>query len=184
MLTLLLGGARSGKSALALRLAASSPPPVTFIATADAGDEEMAARILAHRHERPTSWSTVEEPVHLARAVGSVAEERTVVIDCLTLWVANMIEAGYDDAGVLSAADTLAPMAWGRPGRVIAVSNEVGSGIVPMSPLSRRYRDLLGRVNVSFAHHAGEAFLVVAGRVLPLLAVMPSGDPGPVPATQ
>ena len=169
MLTLLIGGARSGKSALALRMAADGAAPVTFIATAQALDEEMAARISAHRSERPRSWSTVEAPLHLGRALDDVAGNATVVVDCLTLWVANLVEAGWDDEAVSSAADAVASVARARPGAVVVVSNEVGSGIVPMEPLSRRYRDLLGRVNTIFSHHASEAFLVVASRVVPLL---------------
>ncbi|MGA3217827.1 MAG: bifunctional adenosylcobinamide kinase/adenosylcobinamide-phosphate guanylyltransferase [Acidimicrobiales bacterium] len=169
MLTFLIGGARSGKSALALQMASAGRPPVTFIATAPARDAEMKARISAHRSERPSSWSTIEAPVHLGQALREVADDATVVIDCLTLWVANLVEAGYDDGAVTGAADDLAPSASARSGLVVVVSNEVGSGIVPMAPLSRRYRDLLGRVNTAFSQHAGQAFLVMAGRVVPLL---------------
>ncbi len=169
MLTVLIGGARSGKSALALQLAGGGTAPVTFIATAEARDAEMNARISVHRSERPGAWSTIEAPVHLGRALEDVPADATVVIDCLTLWVANLIEAGYDDGAVTAAAEDVAPAGSRRSGRVIVVSNEVGSGIVPLEALSRRYRDLLGRVNTTFCHHAGEAFLVVAGRVVPLL---------------
>jgi len=169
MLTFLIGGARSGKSALALQMASAGRPPVTFIATAQARDAEMEARISSHRSERPRSWSTIEAPVHLGQALREVADDATVVIDCLTLWVANLVEAGYDDGAVTGAADDLAPSASARSGLVVVVSNEVGSGIVPMAPLSRRYRDLLGRVNTAFSQHAGQAFLVMAGRVVPLL---------------
>jgi adenosyl cobinamide kinase/adenosyl cobinamide phosphate guanylyltransferase len=169
MLTFLIGGARSGKSALALQLASAGTAPVTFIATAQARDAEMSARISAHRSERPGSWSTLEAPVQLGQALREVTDDATVVIDCLTLWVANLVEVGYDDGSVTAAAEDLAALACGRSGRVIVVSNEVGSGMVPMETLSRRYRDELGRVNTTFCHHAGEAFLVVAGRVVPLL---------------
>jgi adenosyl cobinamide kinase/adenosyl cobinamide phosphate guanylyltransferase len=170
MLTFLVGGARSGKSALALQLAAAGTGPVTFIATGQALDAEMEARISAHRAQRPLSWSTIEAPLHLGRALAEVPDGTTVVIDCLTLWVANLAEAGSDDDAVAGAAEDLARLASGRPGIVVVVSNEVGSGIVPMAPLSRRYRDLLGRVNAIFSQHAGQAFLVVASRVVPLLA--------------
>jgi adenosyl cobinamide kinase/adenosyl cobinamide phosphate guanylyltransferase len=169
MLTFLIGGARSGKSALALQLAAAALAPVTFIATAQALDAEMAGRIAAHRSERPRSWSTVEAPLDLGRALREVAGDATVVIDCLTLWVANLLEAGGDDEAVTGAAGAVAAHGAARSGVVVAVSNEVGSGIVPMEPLSRRYRDLLGRVNAIFSHHADQALLVVAGRVVPLL---------------
>jgi adenosyl cobinamide kinase/adenosyl cobinamide phosphate guanylyltransferase len=161
-LTFLLGGARSGKSALALELASRSGGPVTFIATATAGDEEMAARIAAHREERPGEWVTVEEPVRLAEALA--AADGTVVVDCLTLWVANLLEAQI--AGIEEQAADAAAIAAGK--RTIAVSNEVGLGVVPATPLGRHYRDVLGRVNAAWADAAEATLLVVAGRALPL----------------
>jgi len=175
MLTLLLGGARSGKSALALELASTGAAPVTFLATAEASDDEMAQRIALHRSERPGSWGTVEEPVELEKACRVIADGTTIVVDCLTLWVANLLAAGHDDDAAVAAACAVAALCADRPGKVIAVSNEVGSGIVPTDNfLSRRYRDLLGRVNMVFAEHAEDAFLVVAGRVLPLLPTKPA----------
>lgn len=180
MLTLLLGGARSGKSALAVRSACAGPAPVTFLATAEALDEEMARRIARHRAERPASWATVQEPLEVEKAFLDIADSATVVLDCLTLWVANLLGAGYEDDDVLLMAGAVAALAADRPGEVIAVSNEVGSGIVPTDNLlSRRYRDLLGQVNMVFAERAAEAFLVVAGRVL---ALQPLSPPVPVPA--
>jgi adenosylcobyric acid synthase len=161
-LTFLLGGARSGKSALAAELAGDGP--VTFVATGTAGDEEMAERIALHRAERPAGWITVEEPVALRDAVASA--EGTVVVDCLSLWVANLFEAGWADADVEAEAAETARVATGR--RTIAVSNEVGLGVVPATPLGRRYRDVLGRVNASWADAAEDAYLVVAGRALRL----------------
>jgi adenosyl cobinamide kinase/adenosyl cobinamide phosphate guanylyltransferase len=158
-LTLLLGGARSGKSSLAVDLASRAGGPVTFIATATAGDEEMADRIAAHRGERPGDWTTVEEPLHLRQALE--AAEGTVVVDCLSLWVANLLEADMEIDAEAAA------VAAGR-GRTIAVSNEVGLGIVPATPLGRRYRDVLGRVNAEWADAAETTLLVVAGRALPL----------------
>ena len=161
-LTFLLGGARSGKSALALSLAGDGP--VTFVATGTAGDEEMAERIERHRAERPAGWVTVEEPVALRDAVA--AAEGTVIVDCLSLWVANLFEAGWADADVEAEGAAAAQVAAGR--RTIAVSNEVGLGVVPATPLGRRYRDVLGRVNASWAAAAEDAYLVVAGRALRL----------------
>jgi adenosyl cobinamide kinase/adenosyl cobinamide phosphate guanylyltransferase len=177
MLTLLLGGARCGKSALAVGLAQAHPTqaPVTFLATAEPRDEEMAARVAAHRAERPEAWHTLEEPLHLPEAFERLGPATTVVVDCLTLWVSNMMEAGWDDAKILRSAAGTACLAGERPGLVVAVSNEVGSGIVPAEPLSRRYRDLLGRVNTVFAEHAADAFLVVAGHVLALQSPPSSG---------
>jgi len=135
-----------------------------LIATAEARDDEMAARIAAHRAERPATWRTVEEPLDLAAALRSEAAG-AVVVDCLSLWVANALEAGRD-----VEADTAAAIgaARERPGRTIVVTNEVGMGIVPVHPVARSYRDVLGRVNARWSLAADRALLVVAGRTLPL----------------
>ena len=168
MLSLLLGGARSGKSALALTMAASYGEPVVFIATAEALDDEMAGRINAHRRQRPAGWATVEEPLEVGTVLGRLPPGVTAVLDCLTLWVSNLMGGGLDDQAVLNQARDAAISAAGRPGRLIAVTNEVGWGIVPADPLTRRYRDLLGGVNACFSARAHEALLVVAGRALAL----------------
>jgi adenosylcobinamide kinase / adenosylcobinamide-phosphate guanylyltransferase len=168
-LTLLIGGARSGKSTLAVRMASSGPSPITMVATAEPLDDEMAARIASHRSERPSRWATIEAPLDLGPALSSTTDEGTVVIDCLTVWVANLLGAGRTDTEVLARAGKVAALAAERPGKVVVVSNDVGSGIVPGDALSRRYRDLLGRVNSAFAELAADAFLVVAGRVVPLM---------------
>lgn len=164
-LVVLLGGARSGKSALAVRLAAERGAPVTFVATAQAGDEEMAERIRRHRRERPAEWSTIEEPLDLVAAVERAPASDTLVVDCLSLWIANVLET-VDD--VEDRAEAAAATAAARSGLTVAVSNEVGLGIVPATPLGRRYRDVLGRVNTIWADVADEALLVVAGRALRL----------------
>jgi adenosyl cobinamide kinase/adenosyl cobinamide phosphate guanylyltransferase len=156
-LVLYLGGARSGKSRLAVERAGANAAPVTFIATGEAGDDEMAARIEAHRLERPPEWTTVEEPLDLAGALRSVPSGDTALVDCLTLWVAN---GGGDDAALEAAT--------GRDGLTIAVSNEVGLGIVPANAPAREYRDALGRVNAAWAAAADEAWFVVAGKTLRL----------------
>jgi adenosylcobinamide kinase / adenosylcobinamide-phosphate guanylyltransferase len=156
-LTLLIGGARSGKSSLALRLAEGE---VVFIATAEAGDAEMAERIDAHRAERPPSWQTVEAPIDLAAALRDAPPDACVIVDCLTLWVANTMDE--------QPAREAAALAAGRPGRTIVVTNEVGLGIVPDNELARTYRDLLGRVNAIWADAADRVLLVVAGRTLEL----------------
>jgi adenosylcobinamide kinase/adenosylcobinamide-phosphate guanylyltransferase len=163
-LVLLLGGARSGKSSLAVRLAEREGAPVVFVATAEAGDEEMAARIEQHRAERPATWRTVEEPVALERALVEVPPGTTAIVDCLSLWVANVFETQPVEA----LADSAARSAAAREGLTIAVSNEVGLGIVPDNALARRYRDVLGRVNATWAALADEVYLVVAGRRLRL----------------
>lgn len=167
-LTVLTGGMRSGKSRLAVRLAAASGDDVVVLATAEPRDDDMAARIRRHRAERPDDWATVEEPVDLAEALAATPADATVVVDCLTLWVSNLIDRGREDAEVLDHASRAARLAAGRHGATIVVTNEVGGGVIPANPLARRYADLLGRVNAVWAEHADRAYLVVAGRVLPL----------------
>jgi adenosylcobinamide kinase/adenosylcobinamide-phosphate guanylyltransferase len=180
-LVLVLGGARSGKSTFAERLAAerAGAAGVLYVATAEALDDEMAARIARHRAARPDAWRTLEEPrdigpaveLALARAVADV-----VLVDCLTLWVSNLLLAGGDetalpteeqaDARIRAAVEPL--LRAHRRGRAttIMVSNEVGMGLVPPYPLGRLYRDLLGRINAWVAREADEVYLLVAG--LPL----------------
>ena len=167
-LVLLLGGARSGKSRLALELATASDADVTFLATAEALDEEMAERIAAHRTERPNGWATLEEPLELERALSQVAAGATCIVDCLSLWVSNLLLRGDSAAKVEAAARATAARAAARPGLTIAVTNEVGLGVVPTTPLGRSYRDLLGVVNRTWADASHHAALVVAGRLLPL----------------
>jgi adenosylcobinamide kinase/adenosylcobinamide-phosphate guanylyltransferase len=163
-LVLYLGGARSGKSRLALARAAAAGKPVVFVATGEALDDEMAERIARHREERPSGWATVEEPLELGRALEQAPAAATVVVDCLSLWVANVFERSPAE----QLADAAAGLAAARPGLTVAVSNEVGLGIVPDNELARRYRDVLGRVNATWAAAADEAYLVVAGRSLRL----------------
>ncbi|HEY4346488.1 MAG TPA: bifunctional adenosylcobinamide kinase/adenosylcobinamide-phosphate guanylyltransferase [Gaiellaceae bacterium] len=164
-LTLLIGGARSGKSALAVRRALAYSD-VVFLATGEARDEEMAERIDRHRDERPAGWHTVEEPLRLAEAIGEVAVDACLIVDCLSLWVANLIE--HPAAEIEREAIAAAELAAHRSGPTIAVTNEVGLGIVPVTPLGRAYRDALGRVNAIWASAAAEALFVVAGRTLRL----------------
>lgn len=163
-LTFLVGGARAGKSALAVRRARGFGGPVVFVATAEPRDAEMAERIARHREERDPGWETVEAPIDLGGALTAAPAAACVVVDCLTLWVANLLER--DEAEVVALAAGAARLAAERPGPTIAVSNEVGMGVVPASALGRRYRDLLGRVNAVWADAASEAALVVAGRPL------------------
>jgi adenosyl cobinamide kinase/adenosyl cobinamide phosphate guanylyltransferase len=164
-LVFLVGGARSGKSALAVRLAAETNAPVVFVATGEAGDDEMAERIARHRAERPGAWQTIEAPQDLVGALYAVPVDACVVVDCLSLWVANVFEG---DTDVEEAARASIEVATSRTGTTIAVSNEVGLGVVPATPLGRAYRDALGRVNAIWARAADEAFFVVAGRTLRL----------------
>jgi adenosyl cobinamide kinase/adenosyl cobinamide phosphate guanylyltransferase len=166
---LLLGGARSGKSDLACQLAAESGRDVSVVATATPGDLEMAARIERHRGSRPAHWQTIEEPVDLAGAVASCDLQRFLIVDCLTLWVSNLLGDGHSPDDVIDRAASLANELAGR--NAVVVSNEVGLGIVPANEMAREYRDTLGAVNARFAARAERALLMVAGRALDL--VMP-----------
>jgi adenosyl cobinamide kinase/adenosyl cobinamide phosphate guanylyltransferase len=166
-LVVLLGGARSGKSALAVDLARRRDAPVTVVATAEARDDEMAARIATHRAARPAEWETIEEPLELAAAIARVPPASTLVVDCVSLWIANLLERRGVDAAEREGCFA-ATAAAARAGLTVAVSNEVGLGVVPATPLGRAYRDVLGRVNAVWADAADDALFVVAGRALRL----------------
>jgi adenosyl cobinamide kinase/adenosyl cobinamide phosphate guanylyltransferase len=166
-LTLLIGGARSGKSRAAVRLATTSGRPVVVIATGEAGDDEMADRIRRHQAERPSDWATVEEPLDLADALSSAADA-FVIVDCLTLWVANLLGQELSDDEIVERATEAAALAARRAGDTAVVTNEVGMGVIPDNPLGRRYADLLGWVNATWAGAADETRLMVAGHALRL----------------
>lgn len=162
---LIFGGARSGKSALAERRAANSGLEVIYIATAAAGDEEMTRRIAHHRQRRPGEWRTVEEPVQLAAALRTEASpQRCLLVDCLTLWLSNLLLGAGLEPERSRLLETLAIL----PGRIILVSNEVGWGIVPMNELSRRFSDEQGRLNQAVASVCDRVTLVAAGLPLEL----------------
>jgi adenosyl cobinamide kinase/adenosyl cobinamide phosphate guanylyltransferase len=167
-LGLIVGGARSGKSRAAVALAGRTGRPVVFVATAEARDDEMADRIGRHRAERPAGWVTVEEPLSLAAALGAAAAGACVIVDCLSLWVANLMEAGWDAPRIEREAASAATVAAGRGAPTVAVTNEVGMSIVPDNALARAYRDVLGRVNAEWAAAAGWTVLAVAGRLVEL----------------
>ncbi len=188
MLIAFTGGARSGKSTAALSAAASARAPVTFIATAEAGDDEMTERIERHRADRPPAWTTIEAPIQVAQAVEQVDAEATIVIDCLSMWVSNRMlaegaaletrlgsEPGAGERfsadcarSIVADASDLGERLRERSCTAIVVTNEVGSGIVPATPLGRAYRDVLGSVNQAVFAAADRAYLVVAGRLLEL----------------
>ena len=170
-LTVLTGGVRSGKSAAALAAAAASGAAVVFLATAKPGDDDMAGRIERHRAERPAGWTTLEAPRDLAAAVDAVDPDATLIIDCLGLWVTNRMLEDPPPAGdeLAEEAAGLARELAARPGKALVVTNEVGSGVVPPTPLGRDFRDLLGLVNQTMVRAADDAYLVVAGRLLPLV---------------
>ena len=177
-LVLILGGARSGKSTFAERLARQSGKPVAFIATATAEDEEMQLRIQRHQAARPAEWLTIEEPVDIASAITNASAHADVLLlDCMTLWLDNWLsqqgvtgqeeflaDTRYSD-GVLLAIDALLRAFAALPEQksLIVVSNEVGTGIVPAYALGRLYRDLLGLVNQRLAQAATHVYLMVAG---------------------
>ncbi len=163
---LVLGGARSGKSAYAQGLAEAYGPDRLYLATGAAGDEEMAARIARHQTDRGQGWATLEEPVEIAAALMAQARQgRVVVVDCLTLWLSNLMLAGRDLGPALSAlADAVGRLA----GPVILVSNEVGMGIVPDHKLGREFRDWQGRTNREIGAACDAVIFVAAGLPLQL----------------
>ena len=165
-LVLVLGGARSGKSTFALARARSFGRSLVYLATAEAGDDEMAARIARHRAERGEEWRTIEERLAIAPILRA-EQGKTIVVDCLTIWLANLmgdeVEATARIDGAL--ADLLSALAE-RQSAIIAVSNEVGLGIVPDHPLGRAFRDAAGLMNQKVAEVAGEVYLLVAGQPL------------------
>jgi adenosylcobinamide kinase/adenosylcobinamide-phosphate guanylyltransferase len=165
-ITLITGGSRSGKSAhaIALATAAAGAGRRFFIATAQALDPEMRTRIAHHRAARPADFHTVEEPLDLCTALRACEQRADIaVIDCLTLWVSNLMGAGMDDHAIMNAADALAAALGSVPFATVIVTGEVGSGIVPENPVARRFRDLLGWTNQKIARAADAVILMAAG---------------------
>ena len=171
-LTLVLGGVRAGKSAFAQRLA-SSGKRVLVVATAEAGDAELAARIAAHQASRPAEWATLEVAVDVADALMPVVDGYdTVLLDCLTLWVSNLLLRAPDPAsageGITAEAEALLALQRRSDANWVVVSNEVGLGVIPPSELGRAYEDALGRVNQMFAAQADAVYFMAAGLPLQL----------------
>jgi adenosylcobinamide kinase / adenosylcobinamide-phosphate guanylyltransferase len=163
-LTLVLGGARSGKSRYAESLITARSPPWVYLATAQAGDDEMAQRIAVHRARRNAGWQTIEAPHDLAGALDAAVAQVPLLVDCVTLWLTNRMLAEVDvDSEIARLEDALAR----RTGSAVLVSNEVGYGIVPENALARRFRDAQGWLNQRLAARADRVVLVVAG--LPLV---------------
>ncbi len=161
--SLVLGGARSGKSTFAEGLVTGLPGPWVYIATAEAHDEEMAARIAAHKSRREAGWQTIEAPHETAQAVAAAPANAVILIDCLTLWLSNLMHGAFDmDAAVLKLEEAL--LARDRP--TVLVSNEVGMGLVPETELGRAFRDAQGRLNQRIAAIATRVVFVVAGQPL------------------
>jgi adenosylcobinamide kinase/adenosylcobinamide-phosphate guanylyltransferase len=165
-LIFITGGARSGKSKLALQLAERAGGKVAFIATARAEDDEMAERILIHQESRPKEWTTIEEPVDVPGAIAKVADHDLIIMDCLTLLLSNLMldNSSLDEIdGILGKMEDLVKASRSFKGTVIVVSNEVGMGIVPENELARKFRDLAGRANQIMAKAADEVYLCVSG---------------------
>jgi adenosylcobinamide kinase/adenosylcobinamide-phosphate guanylyltransferase len=167
MIELVLGGARSGKSRYAEQQAIASGLPVIYIATAEAGDEEMHNRIAHHRNQRPQHWQTVEQPIHLAQAIQDYASpQHCILVDCLTLWLCNVL---FDKRGELQAdryqqqSDALLAALAGCKQRLILVSNEIGSGVVAADAMTRRFVDEAGFLHQKIAQLSNKVVLVTAG---------------------
>jgi len=173
--TLIIGGARSGKSNYAQELALKFPQPVLFVATAEAGDEEMRQRIEEHKKVRPSKWRTLEVTTHVGDRIRQEIEAmQTVIVDCITLLVNNIFNRYLNSSGELSDASLIEKEVIAEisalvdcisqvNARFIIVTNEVGLGLVPANKMSRLYRDLLGRANQILAQHTDEIYLMIAG---------------------
>ena len=172
-IVLFTGGARSGKSTRAEQYAAQLGRPVCYIATAEAGDDEMRERIAAHRRQRPAGWATLEVPTGVAATLTTLDPGAVVLLDCLSLLVSNLLLANEQDAaaGVNAEIASMIAAAHTRDLTLIVVTNEVGQGIVPAYPLGRIYRDLLGRANQQIAAAATEVYLLVCGIPVELRAL-------------
>lgn len=159
--TLVLGGARSGKSAFAEQLVSLSGLACVYLATATAGDDEMRARIDHHRARRGAAWQTVEEPLALVEVLQRESRrDRMILVDCLTLWLSNLMHAGRDAEAEGRSLAAWLPQA---PGPIVFVSNEIGLGLVPETPLGRAFRDAQGRLNQIIAAAAPNVAFVAAG---------------------
>ncbi|MBI1912863.1 MAG: bifunctional adenosylcobinamide kinase/adenosylcobinamide-phosphate guanylyltransferase [Deltaproteobacteria bacterium] len=158
----IIGGARSGKSAFALTLADGMEGTKTYIATAQAYDAEMEERIRNHKDERSEQWHTFEEPLEVAATIKK-AGSGVALVDCVTLWLTNLMGADLKDSEIISKAADLSSACRQSAANIVIVSNEVGQGIVPDNPLARRFRDLSGKVNQLLAESADEVYFVAAG---------------------
>jgi len=158
------GGARSGKSQFAQELAQKFPGPKAYLATAQALDEEMAERIERHKKNRSPGWQTLEEPRQITSVIKESGEHYSLILlDCLTLWISNLMTAGWNEKKILREADRLLLACRGMKGSLILVGNEVGMGIVPDNPQARIFRDLSGQIQQKIAGEADEVYFMVCG---------------------
>ena len=169
-LTLVLGGAASGKSAFAERLILKAQVDPIYVATAQVFDDEMANKVLRHREMRGDGWTTIEEPLDLSKALSGVLVGQPVLIDCATLWLTNVILGTHD---VDAQSDIFLQAVERCPGPVVIVSNEVGQGIVPDNALSRQFRNAQGKLNQRIANQAELVVAVMAGLPLVLKGDLP-----------
>lgn len=181
-IVLFTGGARSGKSTRAEQYAAQLGRPVQYIATAEAGDDEMRERIAAHRRQRPTSWATLEVPTAVAATLATLDTGTVVLLDCVSLLISNLLLAHEPNAAAVADAEIAGLIATthARELTLIVVTNEVGMGIVPAYPLGRAYRDLLGRANQRIAAAAEEVYLLICGIPVEIRALEAAWARGPV----
>ncbi len=177
--TLLLGGARSGKSDLAVTLGRSFAGDVVFAATAEAGDDDMASRIERHQLDRPTEWGLIEAPLLDASIVDEVNPEALLIIDCITLLVSNLMFTDRTDDQIAQHASILSHVLVSRRAPSIVISNEVGLGVHPENDLARRFRDVLGRTNNHLATRAETTLFVAAGRAMELHPIARTLEPRP-----
>lgn len=174
---LITGGARSGKSTFALKLAKETAQKVAFIATCQPNDDEMLLRIKKHKLSRPKSWLTIEEPYELDKAIKKAAmQSGCVIIDCLTLWVSNLLLRNIAGAIIIAKATKTVEMIRKTGVQAIIVTNEVGMGIVPDNILARQFRDIAGEINQYFARQSDKTYLMTAG--IPLIIKNPENTDG------
>jgi adenosylcobinamide kinase/adenosylcobinamide-phosphate guanylyltransferase len=167
-ITAYIGGARSGKSRLALQHAHTAGDDVAFVATCQPLDDEMRARVDRHRRERSKDWQTVECPIELAAALRSLSAPRCILVDCLTLWASNLLCAERSENEIFDAFADVLRAARELPGEVVFITNEVGCGVVPEHELGRRFRDVAGWINQRLGDAADDLYWVVCGRAVPL----------------
>ena len=157
------GGVRSGKSKFAVELAKRLHKKVVFIATLKPGDKEMKERVRLHQASRPKDWLVIEEPLDLTNTLKKLPQARLIIIDCLTLWISNLLALGLKEENILKRAEDLIKATKDIKSPIIFVSNEVGWGVVPTNKIARRFRDIVGKIHQEIAENSDEVYLMVSG---------------------